>query len=103
MATIVDYQTLQAAQNEISRECDTMQTLANNMNTSIDVNFGTGGEALDSSAGETFKTEWETFANESFPRARKDLETVIDVQLQTWYDSFEQAERKIINESKNIQ
>lgn len=100
--SVVDYQTLSAAQTEIATECDTMQNLANQMNDTIDVNFGTGGQALDSESGDKFKAQWEEFSQNAFPKARAELNRVINEQLKTWEQSFTQAEMEIINQTKGI-
>lgn len=100
--SVVDYQALREAQTEIATECDTMQNLANQMNSTIDANFGSGGQALDSEAGDKFKAQWEEFSQTAFPKARAELDRVINEQLKTWEASFSQAEMEIINKTKGI-
>ena len=98
----IAYETIANSKVDITGSSDQLQAKAREMTDAINEAIGQGGIAWQGESANIFADRWSTFAEEKFPEVKRQLENLVNVQLETWRAEFEAAEEKSAQESGNI-
>lgn len=92
---VVAYAIIKESMSEIDDSCNNMMTIAQSMSDDIDDNVGKGKGAWSGSSADAFQSQWKTFAETTFPQAKKSLDTLVNTKMNTWMTEYNMTEEEI--------
>lgn len=92
---VVAYATIKESMGAIDESCNNMMTIAQSMSDEIDDNVGQRKGAWSGSSASSFQAQWKTFADTTFPQAKKSLDTLVNTKMNTWMTEYNMTEEEI--------
>lgn len=92
---VVAYATIQDSMSSIDESCNNMMSIAQSMSDEIDTNVGQGKGAWSGTSAGAFQAQWKTFADTTFPQAKKSLDTLVNAKMKTWMTEYNMTEEEI--------